>query len=202
MEHGHEIHATRLMRALQGLIISRGDSTIRARYVRFRRASRQPLCPPRRPWTGRTAIETINRCISKRVCDLVLNQPDSNTRRTWFVLDEVSEAGKLDGLVSIMKRGRSKGAAAVLAFQSVSGLRNPTLYGPYLADEILGQVGNRFFGRIECVATAEWASSLFADQEREGMTYTESTSGSSRTRQQVVTPAGFAGRTHVDRGVQ
>jgi hypothetical protein len=124
--------------------------------------------------TGRTAIDAINRCIFKRASDLLLNQPNSFTRRTWIVLDELSEAGKLDGLVSIMKKGRSKGVSCVLAFQSVQGLRDPKLYGPYHTDEILGQVANRFFGRIECVATAEWASSLFADQEQEGTTFTDS----------------------------
>jgi Type IV secretion-system coupling protein DNA-binding domain len=38
------------------------------------------------------------------------------------VIDEVSEAGKLSGLGPLAKKGRSKGAAVVLALQSIEGL--------------------------------------------------------------------------------
>jgi hypothetical protein len=132
--------------------------------------------------TGRAAIDAINRCIFKRASDLLLNQTNSFTRRTWIILDELSEAGKLDGLISLMKKGRSKGTCCVLAFQSVQGPRDQALYGPQQTDEILGQVANRFFGRLECVATAEWASSLFGDQEQEEETVTESSGSGGNSR--------------------
>jgi type IV secretory pathway TraG/TraD family ATPase VirD4 len=115
--------------------------------------------------TSRAAIEAINRCVFKRACDLTLNLPDSFTRSNWFFLDEVSSAGKHESLVSLLKEGRSKGARAVLATQSLSGLRDPKMYGPHVTDEILGLIGNRFIGRIECPDTAEWLSRLFGDQE-------------------------------------
>lgn len=128
--------------------------------------------------TGRTAIDAINRCMFKRASDLTLNLPNSDDRRSWFFIDEMSEAGGhgggLPGIVSLAKKGRSKGAVLVIAFQSVSGLRDPKVYGQYFTDEILGQIANRFFGRIECVATAEWASSLFGDEESERATVTQS----------------------------
>lgn len=131
--------------------------------------------------TGRTAIDAINRCIFKRACDLTLNLPNSNDRRSWFIVDELSEAsgsggqgGGLPGIVSLAKKGRSRGAVLAIAFQSISGLRDPKVYGQYFTDEILGQIANRFFGRIECVATAEWASSLFGDEESERETVTQS----------------------------
>lgn len=115
--------------------------------------------------TSRAAIEAINRCIFKRACDLTLNLPDSFSRSNWFFLDEVSSAGKHDSLVSLLKEGRSKGARVVLATQSLSGMRDPKMYGPHVTDEILGLVGNRFIGRIEDPETAEWLSRLFGDQE-------------------------------------
>jgi hypothetical protein len=64
------------------------------------------------------------------------------------------------------------------------------MYGSYFTDEILGQIGNRFFGHLECPETAEWASKLFGDQEIEQYTtsQTKSKNGSSTTRnQQIVT---------------
>jgi hypothetical protein len=115
--------------------------------------------------TSRHAIDAINRCIFKRACDLLLNQSESQTRRSWIFLDELSEAGKLDGLVSVAKKGRSKGVCICLAFQSIAGLRDRRLYGRQLTAEILGQIGHRCIGRLECPETAEWASQLIGDQE-------------------------------------
>ncbi|MEX2171048.1 MAG: type IV secretion system DNA-binding domain-containing protein [Pirellulales bacterium] len=132
--------------------------------------------------TGRMAIDAVNRCLFKRASDLVLNQSNSFTRRTWFLWDELSEAGKLDGLVSLMKKGRSKGACCVLAFQSIQGLRHSALYGREQTDEILGQIANRWFGRLECVETADWASELFGDQEFEEESVSESTGAGGKSR--------------------
>ncbi|MCY2966467.1 MAG: type IV secretion system DNA-binding domain-containing protein [Planctomycetota bacterium] len=133
--------------------------------------------------TSRVAIDAINRCMFKRAADLTLSQTESFSRRSWFILDEVAEAGRLDGLVSLLKKGRSKGAAVVLALQSVSGLRDQRMYGPHFTDEILGQIGNRFFGRLECPATADWASRLIGDQEVVQLSHssTSSSHGSSST---------------------
>ena len=115
--------------------------------------------------TSRHAIDAINRCLFKRAVDLTLNQSESITRRSWFILDELSEAGKLDGIVPLCKKGRSKGACVVLAFQSIAGLRDQNLYGQQMTAEILGQIGHRIIGRLECPETAKWASELFGDQE-------------------------------------
>ncbi len=140
---------------------------------------------------SRSAIDAINRAIFKRATDYILGQSESFTRRTWFILDELSECGKLDGLVSILKKGRSRGACVSINFQTISGLRDNHLYGPYLADEILGQIGNHFFGRLEDPETSDRASKLFGDQEIDQYT-TNNTwggqGGSTTTRsQQVVT---------------
>lgn len=114
---------------------------------------------------SRTAINAVNRCLFKRASDHTLQQSESTTRRSWFFIDEASEAGRLDGLVSLLKKGRSKGACVAISFQSVSGLRDTTMYGPYFTDEILGQIANRFYGRVECPETAEWQSRTVGDQE-------------------------------------
>lgn len=131
----------------------------------------------------RSTIDAINRCIFKRACDLTLHLSESPTRRNWFVVDELADAGKLEGLVPLLKKGRSKGAAVALAFQSVSGLRDTNLYGPHFTDELLGQIGNRFIGRLECHTTAEWASQLVGDQliNVESESHTTSHQGGSHT---------------------
>ena len=118
---------------------------------------------------SRIAIDCLNRAMFKRATDTVLSQSESRTRRSWLVYDELADAPRLDGLISWLKKSRSKGGCTAIAFQSVSGLRDSTRYGQHFADDVLGQIGNRFFGRIECVETAEWASRLFGDQEYEAV---------------------------------
>jgi type IV secretory pathway TraG/TraD family ATPase VirD4 len=114
---------------------------------------------------SREALDNINRCIFKVATNITLDKPESRSSASWFFLDEVSEAGKLDGLVSLLKKGRSKGARVALAFQSISGLRDQMLYGQHGTDELLGQIGTKFIGRLECVATAEHFSQLVGEQE-------------------------------------
>ena len=142
--------------------------------------------------TSRAAINALNRCIFKRASDLHLNQSESWTRRTWWFIDELSEAGKLDGLKGLCKRSRSKGGCVVLAFQSVEGLRDPQLYGRHVTADILGQMGHRFFGRIECPETAEWACKLIGEEEINQTTMSRGWSaqgGASHSHnEQVVTP--------------
>jgi type IV secretory pathway TraG/TraD family ATPase VirD4 len=132
---------------------------------------------------SRAAIDAVNRAIFKRAVDTLLQQSESRTRRTWFVVDELADAGRLDGLVALLKKSRSKGGCVAIFFQSIAGLRDQRMYGTHLTDEILGQIGNRFFGRLECPETAEWASKLHGDQEGESVSrsVTKSKDGTSTT---------------------
>lgn len=114
---------------------------------------------------SRYAIDNINRCIFKRATDLTLMQREGTPQRNWFFIDEVSEAGRLTSLPSLLKKGRSKGARVAIAFQSISGLRDPKLYGQYGTDDILGQISNRFCGRVECAETAEYLARYIGDAE-------------------------------------
>lgn len=107
----------------------------------------------------------LNSSLFKRACDVTLDQNDSQTRRSFFIIEEISDAGKLLSLASLAKRGRSKGACTALSFQSIEGLKHQDSFGAHLAADILGQVGYRFIGRLECPETAAWVSKLIGDAE-------------------------------------
>ncbi len=68
-------------------------------------------------------------------------------------------------MVSLLKKGRTKGARVAIAFQTISGMRSASNFGREQTDEIVGLIGNRFFGRIECPETAEYASKVFGEAE-------------------------------------
>lgn len=114
----------------------------------------------------KSSIEPINEAIFQRLVDLILSLPDSDRRRTYFFLDEVREAGKLDGLWSLLNQGRSKGACVVIGFQDIEGLRSA--YGEKVAHEIVGQCNNKTFLRTDSPPTAEWVERHFGQvQQRE-----------------------------------
>jgi type IV secretory pathway TraG/TraD family ATPase VirD4 len=111
----------------------------------------------------RSALDAINQVIFKRLSELVLSQPESETRRTWFFLDELRQAGRLDGLNSLLTMGRSKGACVVIGFQDIEGLSS--VYGDREASEIVGLCANKAILRLDSPNTAKWASSLFGERE-------------------------------------
>lgn len=107
---------------------------------------------------NRDAIGAINRVLFKRLTELILAQKETTTGRTWIFLDEVREAGELEGLGRLMTTGRSKGACVVLGFQDIEGLRDA--YGEKAANEIIGMCANKALLRMESPETAAWAASL------------------------------------------
>ncbi len=111
----------------------------------------------------RSALDAINQVIVKRVSEILLSQSESTTRRSWLIFDEVRQAGDLDGLSQLLTKGRSKGVCAVLGFQDIEGMRE--VYGDNVANELVGQCGNKAILRLDSPATAEWAAQVFGERE-------------------------------------
>ena len=117
---------------------------------------------------NRTAVEAMNRLIFRRLSEIILSQPElsrfeADSRRTWLFLDEVREAGKLEGLSRLLTKGRSKGAAVVLGFQDIAGLHD--VYGKDVAEELVGQCSIKVILRLNSPDTAAWASRLIGSRE-------------------------------------
>ncbi len=115
---------------------------------------------------NRAALDTINQLVFKRISELVLAQaeiPQGSTNATWLLLDEVRQAGRLDGLSALMTKGRSKGASVLLGFQDISGLRE--VYGREGADELVGQCNTKAILRLNSPETARWASQVIGASE-------------------------------------
>ena len=115
---------------------------------------------------ARAALDPINQAIFKRATKLVLARKertqaerDGGTNQIWFFLDEVREAGKLDGLGRLLTKGRSKNACVAMGFQDVDGMRE--VYGKEVANELCAQFNNVAMLRVNSPETAQWASDLF-----------------------------------------
>lgn len=123
----------------------------------------------RSPLIESTFVE-LNRAILFRLAQIIRDQPNSDRatdgkpeRQTWVVVDELSEAGKLDGFNALLKEGRSKGACVVLGFQDLHGLEET--YGPRLGRELVGICRNKAFLRTTDPDTQKYASECFGAQE-------------------------------------
>ncbi|MCX6378960.1 MAG: type IV secretion system DNA-binding domain-containing protein [Armatimonadetes bacterium] len=121
---------------------------------------------------ARASLDAINRALFQRVTEEVLKgaeQPSILKRhgleRTWIILDEVREAGRLEGLRSVLNKGRSKGACVVLGCQDVEGMRS--VYGKEEANELLAQCSHVAVLNVINPETARWASELFGEADIE-----------------------------------
>lgn len=111
----------------------------------------------------RTALDAINKVLFKRLSELILAGSETKTRQTWIFIDEVREAGNLEGLSRLMTKGRSKGACIALGFQAIEGMRE--VYGDNVASEITGLCNNKAILLLESPPSAQWASELFGKAE-------------------------------------
>ena len=87
------------------------------------------------------ALDPINRVMFRRLSDVVVNQDNSEDRRTWFFLDELRLISRgLPGLSELLNIGREKGACCVLGVIDYEGLKHSL--GEKLANEITGLCNN------------------------------------------------------------
>lgn len=112
---------------------------------------------------AKRATDEINRVIFRRMSELILSREETTEYKTWIILDEIRQAGRLDSLNLLLTKGRSKGACCVLGFQDIEGMR--TVYGREEANELVGQCANKMILKLNSPETASWASSLFGESE-------------------------------------
>lgn len=109
------------------------------------------------------SVRAINQAMFRRLSQVLLDRPTSNTRRTWFFLDELSKAGRLDGLDDLLTKGRQYGACLVLGFQDIAGLE--AVYGEKIVQELTAQVAHVAVLRLGHQKTAKWAEGIFGHEE-------------------------------------
>lgn len=127
--------------------------------------------------TIRAPMDAINRVLFQRASELLLAGTESGSRRSWVFLDEVAKAGKLDGLDTLLTKGRSKGVCVVIGFQDIDSLRDPLVYGEHVANALLGQCANKAILRLDSESTARWAAGLIGEYEAREYHASETTGG-------------------------
>jgi len=109
-----------------------------------------------------SALERLNQVIVTRLSQLIFQQHNSDTRRTWLYFDELRQAGFFR-LTPFATFGRSRGVGLVIGFQDMEGLESE--YKEKDARELLGMCQNKAIFALSTSGTAEWASGQFGKQQ-------------------------------------
>jgi hypothetical protein len=113
-----------------------------------------------------SSLKPMNRMFLRRFSELTLDHTsDSRWQakdRTWLVLDEVRELGKVHDLGTFIAKGRSKGVCAVIGLQDFPGLKD--VFGDNAAQEIVNCCKHRLFLKLQG-ESADWASNCIGKTE-------------------------------------
>ena len=128
------------------------------------------------------SLSPINRVMFGLLANIVMKQPNSSDRRTWFFLDEFAVISRgLPKLRELINTGREKGACCVLGVIDISGLMNAL--GENNAKEMTGLCDNVAGLRVRSPETAEWLSTMFGEAELREYTNTTTPQGQSTSEQ-------------------
>lgn len=111
------------------------------------------------------AAKPLLACWLECASSAVLGLPPSQTRRVWFVLDELADLPRVENLSRLLPEGRKFGAAIVLTFQALGQMRHR--YGPPIAEAMLACCNTKLFLQTVDRETRVWASETIGDCEVE-----------------------------------
>jgi type IV conjugative transfer system coupling protein TraD len=103
----------------------------------------------------------------------VLSLEPSDTRRLWFMLDELPSLHRLPSFMNTLARGRKYGSCFVSAIQDLHQLR--AIYGRDETEALTALFNTNIFYRTKCPDSAAWMSKIMGGLEmiekREGYSY-------------------------------
>ncbi|WP_312219082.1 type IV secretion system DNA-binding domain-containing protein [Sphingobium yanoikuyae] len=111
------------------------------------------------------ASKPLLACWLECAASAVLGLPPSDTRRIWFVLDELADLPRVDNLARLLPEGRKFGAAVILTFQALGQMQHR--YGPQIAEAMLGCCNSKLFLQSIDSETRKWASQTIGECEME-----------------------------------
>ena len=112
----------------------------------------------------------------------VLEQPDSPSRRTWLIIDELGALGRISTLEDFLSRARKAGGCALLGVQTLAQLKRG--YGEHSASALISCCSNLLALALGDAESQEYVSKLLGEQEQSVIT--RSASQSDAATQQTV----------------
>ncbi len=126
-----------------------------------------------KPSDSQEAVQAINRVVFNRVTTFSLALPNSDSRRTYFFLDELGSAARWDKLTDIAITGRAKGMVFIIGFQDIEGVR-VVYQDDRIANQIVAMAQYKWIGKLDSDVTQKWASSQIGQRKVIDPTQSES----------------------------
>tara|TARA_R110002095_G_scaffold216176_2_gene212378 strand:+ start:79 stop:1785 length:1707 start_codon:yes stop_codon:yes gene_type:complete len=121
-------------------------------------------------------LHTLNPLIAavfNSTATLLMSQSESQTRRVWFVMDELPAIQKLQSLQALLSKGRKYGACLFVGLQSMSQFDE--IYGHNGSKTILNLFNTKFFFRSEesqaCEQISKWLGEEEIEEAKESLSY-------------------------------
>ena len=115
--------------------------------------------------TERVAAEPILTGVFKAIVDTINTRSDRNEPDTFLFLDELQYLGHFPELVEAAVFSRSKGLVFIIATQDIAGIEE--LYGPKVAEAILGTCPFTILCRSDSLRTQQWSAEQVGQIELE-----------------------------------
>lgn len=91
--------------------------------------------------------------------------PPSDTRRMWFILDELPDLPRVENLTRLLPEGRKFGVSVVITFQAIGQMHKA--YGKDSAEAMLGCCNTKLYLQTIDKMTRQWCSDTIGDVEAE-----------------------------------
>lgn len=121
-------------------------------------------------------LHTLNPLIAavfNSTATLLMSQSESETRRLWFIMDELPAIQKLQSLQALLSKGRKYGACLFAGLQSMSQFDE--IYGHNGSKTILNLFNTKFFFRSEesqaCEQISKWLGEEEIEEAKESLSY-------------------------------
>lgn len=111
----------------------------------------------------KTAAQALGSAVIRSIRGALSSMPESKTNRTWLVLDEFPQLGRVQGIDGVIDTGRSKGVCVLLGFQTRAKIAD--LYGEAFTDALLGNFGTQIICRSGSAETRRWAADQIGTQK-------------------------------------
>ena len=120
---------------------------------------------PSAPVLSRAWCTSVIEQVVRTLSDLPNCAPDDEKRRTWLVLDEVPQAGKIPSITNAIETLRSKCVRVIVGAQSIAQIKE--VYGRETATIWASSTATKIIAQTSAPDDQKWASDLLGDREIE-----------------------------------
>lgn len=115
------------------------------------------------PELAASVVQSVIGVLGGLIGPEIPDQRGADAVKTWLILDEAAQLGRVERLSSIIEVGRSKGVRVVIGTQDISQLREA--YGEHTIATWASMLGTYVICRSQGRETPDWLSEMVGDRQ-------------------------------------